>query len=1051
MPVYVPPPVVTPQGVKCPLFTPPPVDGSCTLPQAYDWHLEHSPEHDLYVYEDVDGTVRTIKWKEAAHAVYRAAHIALAHAADKPTFAILAVADSITFGTMAVGIMRAGYTPFVPSPRVSAEVLAQLLDKAGVTHVFYSADAATTKLAHAGTAHRSVKLLPLPSFSDLYKSDPVPAPTPVAPGMFENGMIIHSSGSTSIPKLLPLSHVTIVLFGAAPWTHDVDMGSAVMNFAVTPVYHLMGFSQVLFSTYCGVRAAVFAPVFPPIMPRVETFLQSVQATKSKLTLIMPSMLETISNHPEQMKILAQMDAVIFGGASLKQAAGDTLVEAGVPLMTGFGMSECGVVSAFLHEPLGKNWQWMRLARFTKAHFRDLGDGTHELIVLSHDGQHIDTTNVEQDGHRACATKDVVVLHPTEPRTFKIVGRLDDQLVLSTGEKTNAIPLEGILRSDPLIEYAVVFGRGRPHNGVIIMPPKEHAFDPVDTQRLREFRDAIWPTVVQMNNFAPSHSRIAKEMIIVAHPSKPFAINQTKNTVVRALITSAYEHQINQCYESYERATEQEFPVPDSWELRDVRPFVRDLVQSSIPDITNDNDDLFNYGCDSLIAARIHNSIVGAVQTAGLDASKLPGDMPYKFPTIESLARFVSTATSSSVDHGASAVADVEAMLRKYTASFPRHTPETTTNGVHHGQSVLVTGTTGGLGTNLLAQLLASKDVDRVYALNRRSSANHLVDRQKANFVDRGLDPGLLDLEKLTLLEGDTTKPDLGLHHAVYDELLGSVTHIIHNAWPVNFNYALPTFEPAVKGARHLVDLALKSKLATPPKFQFISSVSVSRNSQPAPGILPLEEPILDAKLVVGMGYPESKWVVERMLQIAAEQTPLKTLSIRVGQLAGSQSGAWNVNDWVPVIVRSAPKLGCLPDSTSDILWMRLEEAAGSVIEMLAFPSSGILHLVHPRPSSWRSVFALYSALQGAPLVPFEQWLARIAKSSKDPEGVPAVRLFEFWRSFGDAGFDGMNKMEDISTAKAQEISPTLKNMRALDEKDARAWFEYWQRKGVLPK
>lgn len=49
-----------------------------------------------------------------------------------------------------------------------------------------------------------------------------------------------------------------------------------------------------------------------------------------------------------------------------------------------------------------------------------------------------------------------------------------------------------------------------------------------------------------------------------------------------------------------------------------------------------------------------------------------------------------------------------------------------------------------------------------------------------------------------------------------------------SAWPVNFNYAVQTFEPAIKGTRNLVDLALRSTLPSPPRFMFISSISVSR-------------------------------------------------------------------------------------------------------------------------------------------------------------------------------------------------------------------------------
>lgn len=57
-----------------------------------------------------------------------------------------------------------------------------------------------------------------------------------------------------------------------------------------------------------------------------------------------------------------------------------------------------------------------------------------MTLQSHDGHYIDRPNCEIDGQRALATNDVVIPHPADPGLFKIVGRLDDQIVLSTGEK-----------------------------------------------------------------------------------------------------------------------------------------------------------------------------------------------------------------------------------------------------------------------------------------------------------------------------------------------------------------------------------------------------------------------------------------------------------------------------------------------------------------------------------------------------------------------------------------------------------------------------------------
>lgn len=51
--------------------------------------------------------------------------------------------------------------------------------------------------------------------------------------------------------------------------------------------------------------------------------------------------------------------------------------------------------------------------------------------------------------------------------------------------------EDILHQDPLIQAAVVFGRGRFNCGVIVEPIPEERFDPADTEKLAEFRNRIW--------------------------------------------------------------------------------------------------------------------------------------------------------------------------------------------------------------------------------------------------------------------------------------------------------------------------------------------------------------------------------------------------------------------------------------------------------------------------------------------------------------------------------------------------------------------------------
>ncbi|KAG5644717.1 hypothetical protein DXG03_007941 [Asterophora parasitica] len=84
-------------------------------------------------------------------------------------------------------------------------------------------------------------------------------------------------------------------------------------------------------------------------------------------------------------------------------------------------------------------------------------------------------------------------------------------------------------------------------------------------------------------------------------------------------------------------------------------------------------------------------------------------------------------------------------------------------------SILLTGSTGNLGSDVLALLLRDPSVTKIYALNRRSSRGPASERVRAQFSAKGLDVAALESEKLVYLEGDATQDDLGLGGSVYTE------------------------------------------------------------------------------------------------------------------------------------------------------------------------------------------------------------------------------------------------------------------------------------------
>lgn len=282
----------------------------------------------------------------------------------------------------------------------------------------------------------------------------------------------------------------------------------------------------------------------------------------------------------------------------------------------------------------------------------------------------------------------------------------------------------------------------------------------------------------MNEFAPQHSRLFKEMILVSSPSKPLTFT-AKLTPRRQAIINEYSEEIEALYSAADTSARaaDNIPPPVHWTLEETTAFIRKIVASVLDLQIPDTDDLFLHGCDSLQATWIRNSILAALRdSAKVTPRGISGSFVYQFPTIAGLARFISDIVNvrGSGDDSVQVLSSqkqaiVTAMLEmvdKYTADWPKHSGDLP---LPAKDVVLVTGTTGALGSTLLAHLVQRPEVDHIYALNRPSDAGKsLLERQSQRLAEWGLDPTIVRSSKVTLVEADMSKPDLGLPLELYE-------------------------------------------------------------------------------------------------------------------------------------------------------------------------------------------------------------------------------------------------------------------------------------------
>ncbi len=119
---------------------------------------------------------------------------------------------------------------------------------------------------------------------------------------------------------------------------------------------------------------------------------------------------------------------------------------------------------------------------------------------------------------------------------------------------------------------------------------------------------------------------------------------------------------------------------------------------------------------------------------------------------------------------------------------------------------------------------------------------------------------------------------------------------------MDFNLNLESFETHIAGVRDLIDLSNQSRKSPP--ILFTSSISTLGNwAIKHPEDKVPESAFYDFGVPSAMGYGESKYVAEQLLEKARKRSSVSAAICRVGQLAGPvvKRGIWNKQEWLPSV------------------------------------------------------------------------------------------------------------------------------------------------------
>ncbi|KAK3369719.1 hypothetical protein B0T24DRAFT_532261 [Lasiosphaeria ovina] len=854
-------------------------------------------------------------------------------------------------------------------------------------------------------------------------------------------------------------------------TDEEDVGT--LNMSTLPLYH--GFGLVV---PC-LALAIGKPFLLPPVHAVPTGLSTARAIEqfgAKSLMTVPHVLDEICALPfdEGIRALLPLQFVACGGGPLKLAVGEKLAAAGVKVLAHFGTTEIGPLAPIFVPPVDYDWRYWRL--------RDDGFDI-KVEPISQDGaatgsgsqQYYQLTAVPFNWDGPFVLQDWLITSDKYPgRDFRAVGRKDDLIVLVTGEKVLPRILESMLSESELVKAAVAFGDGQFELGVIVEPAAQNG---VGAEDIEAFKAAIWPIIVEAGRQMDSHAQLSSlASIVVAPPDKPLP-RSDKGSVLRKEAYRKFEAEIQKAYDDVDSSTNDSGPPLDPERLE---ASLKGLVQNELDSIgVKDgvwgyNDDLFELGVNSLQAARIRRSVKRAVSRQAATAHFLPADevkmdFVYKNPTISRMAEALRPAGQQ---RAAGRISE-QAMIDDYVTRY----------GILPNPSrrhvILLTGSSGSLGSYFLAHLASLPDVEQVICLIRHrgggvvpgivnGEVKETVNAQIKNARSKGAIILPEHEAKIDVVQADPSKPLLGLHDSAYASLCRRVTHILHCAWPVDFQRTMPSFESQFLFLHHLVQLARDSSEQRPssrsavPRLLFVSSIAVVGQYHRSRGSYIVPEDVLDdAESTNDFGYGKAKLVCERILAKVAGQLrgQVEVTSVRLGQISGARTGAiWNPKEHFPALIKlsQSSSISALPNLKGTLSWLPVDTAAAAMSEILLSPSPVdlIYHVENPVRQDWHGVMSTIAGeldleLPSA-LVSLDEWVARAEAGTGSHGQRPADGSSDMLIDFFKHDFERMATGGVVlDTSKARRVSETLRRANSVEPALVARYVQEWKRCGFF--
>lgn len=320
------------------------------------------------------------------------------------------------------------------------------------------------------------------------------------------------------------------------------------------------------------------------------------------------------------------------------------------------------------------------------------------------------------------------------------------------------------------------------------------------------------------------------------------------------------------------------------------------------DVQSPDDNFFEIGGHSISATRLTLEITKEFSL------NIPMQLLFVAPTVTLMAKKIESLLAGDHDSVTGTIVDLGKESESLTIPKPSEDVKNAYNRLEKPQNFFLTGATGFLGAFLLYELLSSTQ-STIYCLVRSQDATKGKERLTKNLMNHLIWEDEFS-DRIVAIVGDLSKPNFGIESSQYEHLIQTVDSVVHNGAHVHWLQPYEKLkETNVLGTIEALKFCSSSRIKP---LHYVSTTSVYDDAYNKNNRVIQETDLLEKWEGLDGGYPQSKWVAEKVVQLARENG-IPCNIYRPGYVTGhSKIGVWNTDDFLCRLIKGCIELKAAP-------------------------------------------------------------------------------------------------------------------------------------------